>query len=59
MDCPVYRPEIRASRNIKFRASTSPNSIRIFFIVYYLSDADYITILRKVLLVDLIVPKIV
>jgi hypothetical protein len=46
-------------RNIKFIASTLPNSIRIFFTVYFLSDANYITILRKALLVELIVPKIV
>jgi len=60
MDCPVYPPEIRASMKycIKFRASTLPNSIRIFFNAYYLSEANYITILRKGL-VELIVPKVV
>jgi len=44
---------------IKFRASTLPNFIRIFFNVNYLSDANYTTILSKVLPVELIVSKIV
>jgi hypothetical protein len=45
--------------NTKFRISILPNSIRIFFNVNYFSDANYMAIWRKVLLVELLVPTIV